>query len=220
MMNTFADGSPQKSYALVMALGLPGMLTTWMLNQAEILGQANVNHSPIAAISDVGQTIAGHGLTLDARASYDPVGNALAYTWDFGDGTQTNGIAITHTYTRTGTYDLKLTVSSTEGTRTITKVINVVTQPTSYNNPYARFQQDGLPPVNPAVTLPTPNDQLTDKVTTAAAATESNPLTSTSSSSSTTTNSAIAWIGGALILAVLLIVGIVIVLQRGRQRHV
>jgi len=196
------------------------MLTTWMLNQSEILGQSNVNQSPVAAISDVGQTIAGHGITLDARASYDPVGNALTYTWDFGDGTQANGIAITHTYIRTGTYDLKLTVSSSGGTRTITKVINISTQPTSYKNPYTQYQQDGIPPSNPAVTLPTPNDQLSDKVTTAAAATASNPLTSTSSSSSTTTNSVIAWIGGALILAVLLIVGIVIVLQRGRQRHV
>ena len=222
LMNTFADGSSLKSYALVMALGLPGMLTTWMLNQPEILGESTANQSPIAAISDVGQTIAGHSITLDARASYDPAGNALTYAWDFGDGTQANGIAITHTYTRTGTYDLKLTVSSTGGTRTITKVINVATQPTSYNNPYARFQPDGFPPANPSVTLPTPNDQLSDKVTTAAAATAtaSNPPTSTSSSTSGTTNFAITWIVGALILAVLLVVGIVLVLQRRRQTHV
>ena len=222
LMNTFADGSSLKSYALVMALGLPGMLTTWMLNQPEILGQSTANQSPIAAISDVGQTIAGHSITLDARASYDPAGNALTYAWDFGDGTQANGIAVTHTYTRTGTYDLKLTVSSTGGTRTTTKVINVVTQPTSYTNPYVRFPQDGFPPSNPAVTLPTPNDQLSDKVTTAAAATAtaSNPLTSTSSSTSGTTNFAIGWIVGALILAVLLVVGIVLVLQRRRQTHV
>jgi hypothetical protein len=222
LMNTFADGSSQKSYALVMALGLPGMLTTWMLNQPEILGQSTANQSPIAAISDVGQTIAGHSFTLDARASYDPAGNALTYAWDFGDGTQANGIAITHTYTRTGTYDLKLTVSSTGGTRTTTKVINVVTQTTSYTNPYVRFPQDGFPPANPAVTLPTPNDQLSDKITTAAAATAtaSNPSTSTSSSTSGTTNFAITWIVGALILAVVLVIGIVLVLQRRRQTHV
>jgi hypothetical protein len=222
LMNTFADGSSMKSYALVMALGLPGMLTTWMLNQPEILGQSTANQSPIAAISDVGQTIAGHSFTLDARASYDPAGNALTYAWDFGDGTQTNGIAVTHTYTRTGTYELKLTVSSTGGRRTITKVINVVTQPTSYDNPYAHDQQDGFPPANPAVTLPTPNDQLSDKVTTttAATATASNPPTSTSSSTSGTTNFAIIWIVGALFFAVLLVVGIVLVLQRRRQTHV
>jgi hypothetical protein len=209
LMNTFADGSSLKSYALVMALGLPGMLTTWMLNQPEILGQSSSNHGPIAAISDVGQTIAGHSLTLDAKASYDPAGNALTYSWDFGDGTQANGIAVTHTYSRTGTYDLKLTVSSAGGTRIITKVISVVTQSINYNNPYERYQSDGVPPANPVVTLPTPNDQLSDKVTTTAAANATAKATTLN-----TSNSYIGWIIGGLILAVLLVGGIVVVFVR------
>jgi hypothetical protein len=213
LMNTFADGSSQKSYALVMALGLPGMLTTWMLNQPEILGQSSYNNSPIVAISDVGQTIAGHSLALDARASYDPAGKALSYTWDFGDGTHVRGISVMHTYTGKRTYDLKLTVSSTTGTHTITKVINVVAQPTSYNNPYIRYQQDGVPPVNPSVTLPTSNDQLSDKVTTTAVAmATATALTPTSSKS----NFSVGWIVGGLIIAVLLIGGIMIVFVRRR----
>ncbi len=215
LMNTFADGSSQKSYALVLALGLPGMLTTWMLNQPEILGQSSSNQAPIGAISDVGQTIVGHSITLDARASYDPAGNALTYTWDFGDGTQANGIAVMHTYSRTGSYNLKLTISSTGGTRTITKVIDVVTQPTNYVNPYAHEQQDGVPPVNPAVRLPTPNDQLSDKVTTTAGATVT-ALTPISS----ITNFSVGWIIGGLILAALLVGGIVVVLWRRRLTHV
>jgi PKD domain-containing protein/peptidase M28-like protein len=215
LMNTFADGSSLKSYALVLALGLPGMLTTWMLNQPEILGQSSSNHSPIAAISDVGQTVAGHSITLDAKASYDPAGNALTYVWDFGDGTQANGIAVTHTYTKTGTYDLKLTISSTGGSHTITKMITVVTKPISYNNPYARYQADGVPPVNPAVRLPTSNDQLSDKVTTTAAATVT-ALTPISSIA----NLSFGWIVGGLILTVLLIGIIVVVFVRRRQMHV
>ncbi len=215
LMNTFADGSSQKSYALVLALGLPGMLTTWMLNQPEILGQSTSNQASIGAISDVGQTIVGHSITLDARASYDPAGNALTYTWDFGDGTQANGIAVMHTYSRTGSYNLKLTISSTGGTRTITKVIDVVTQPTNYVNPYAHEQQDGVPPVNPAVRLPTPNDQLSDKVTTTAGATVA-ALTPISS----ITNFSVGWIIGGLILAALLVGGIVVVLWRRRLTHV
>src|SRR5207248_1953958 len=101
------------------------------------------------------------------------------------------GIAVTHSYAKTGSYDLKLTVNSKAGTRTITKVINVVTKPTSYNNPYARYQADGVPPTNPAVTLPTPNDQLSDKVTTTAAATVT-ALTPASS----VMNSSVGWIVG------------------------
>jgi PKD domain-containing protein/peptidase M28-like protein len=215
LMNTYANGSSQKSYALVMALGLPGMLTTWMLNQPGILGQATTNQNPIVAITDIGQTIAGHSITLDARASLDPAGNALTYAWDFGDGTKARGIAVAHTYAKTGTYTLKLTVSSAAATRNIIKVIDVVTQPTSYDNPYAQNQQDGVPPPNPLVTLPAANDRLSDKATTAAeaTATASTPVTSS------TTNSPIGWIVGALILAALLIVGIVVVLQR-RKPHV
>jgi len=83
-MNTFADGNSQKSYALTLALALPGMLTTWMLNQPDILGQASTDArtagpNPIAAVSDIGQTVVGRSITLDARASFDPNGNALTY---------------------------------------------------------------------------------------------------------------------------------------------
>ncbi len=221
LMNTFADGSSQKSYALVMALGLPGMLTTWMLNQPDILGQAPASQNPIAAISDIGQTIAGHNITLDVRASFDPAGNALMYAWDFGDGTKARGITVTHTYTKTGIYNLKLTVSSTEATRTIIKVINVVTQPISFDNPYAQSPQDGLPPANPAVTLPTANDQLSDKVITASAATAtaSTLVTFPQLSISGAPIPFIGWIIGTLILVTLLIVCIVVVLQR-RKSHV
>ena len=138
----------------------------------------------------------------------------MTYSWDFGDGTKANGIAVTHTYFRTGIYDLKLTVGSANGTLTITKVIDVVTQPTNYNNPYASEPQNGVPPVNPAVILPTPNNQLSDKVTTTTAA-ATTALTSTSS----TTNSSVGWIIGGLIFTVLLIVGVVLVFV-GRRAHV
>jgi PKD repeat protein len=222
LMNTFADGSSLKSYALIMSLGLPGMLTTWMLNQPDMLGQASTNLNPVAAISDIGQTIAGQAITLDARASYDPTGKPLAFSWAFGDGSHARGITVTHTYAKTGTYNLKLTVSSTGGTRTIPKVINVVPQPTSYANPYAQDQQNGIPPSNPAVTLPTPNDQLSDKVTTAAEATATvlTPFTSTTSSISNVTNSTIAWIVVGLIFALLLVGGITVVLWRRRSARI
>jgi hypothetical protein len=209
LMNTFASGSSHKSYALVMALGLPGMLTTWMLNQPAILGNATTDQSPVAAVSDIGQTIANHPITLDAGASYDPAGNPLTYAWDFGDGIKAAGITATHTYAITGTYNLKLSVSSAAATRTIPKVIDVVSQSTSYDNPYAQDQQDGVPPTNPAVTLPTPNDQLSDKVTTATAST----------SPSSVANFSIGWIVGIVVLAALLLVGIVAVLQRRKARH-
>src|ERR1700693_623007 len=57
LMNTFDSGSSREAKALVLALALPGMLTTWMLNQPAMLGQATADKNPIAAISDIAQTV-------------------------------------------------------------------------------------------------------------------------------------------------------------------
>ncbi|GAC1619692.1 MAG: hypothetical protein NVS4B7_11920 [Ktedonobacteraceae bacterium] len=160
LMNTFASGSSQKAQALVLALALPGMLTTWMLNQPDILGQARANTTPIATISDIGQTVVKQKIALDAKASFEPNNSSsnLSYAWNFGDGSKASGISVNHIYTTAGIYTLTLTVNSAQGTRHISKQINVVTQATNYNNPYASFQPDGVPQPNVAVTLPMPND--------------------------------------------------------------
>ena len=208
LMNTYADGSSQQSHALTLALALPGMLTTWMLNQPDILGAAPAGQNPIAAISDVGQTVAGQSFTLDARASFDPNDNALTYAWNFGDGTQASGITATHTYTKTGTYTLELTVSSPKAARHIFKTINVVTRPTSYDNPYAKFPQNGYPPSNPQVIYPVPNDNLSDKVTTSALATIS---------TTGTMSLPIILIAGVVTLGLLLIAGILVVTRRRKS---
>ncbi len=59
MMNTYVSGTTRPAPALALALALPAMLTTWMLNQPDMLGQVASDGNPIAAISDVGQTLAG-----------------------------------------------------------------------------------------------------------------------------------------------------------------
>src|SRR5216683_840690 len=207
LMNTYADGSSQHSYALTLALGLPGMLTTWMLTQPDVLGAAPADQNPIAAISDIGQTVVGRSFTLDARASFDPNGNTLTYAWNFGDGTQASGITATHTYTKTGTYTLDLTVSSSKAARHISKTINVVTLPTSYDNLYANFPQNGYPPSNHQVIYPVPNDSLSDKATTSAGAT---------TSTTGTTSLPIILVVVVAVLGLLLIAGIGTIRKRRR----
>jgi len=156
LMNVFASGTTQQSQALTLALALPGMLTTWMLNQPGILGSVVWDHLPIAAISDIGTAMPGQPLALDAHASYDPgSGGQLSYAWNFGDGTSATGVSVSHSYQRVGTYTLILKVTSSSGrTRTIIKSIVVSSQPPTYTNPYAKFQSNGVPPSNPAVQLP------------------------------------------------------------------
>jgi PGF-CTERM protein len=49
-------------------------------------------------------------VTFDASGSTDPDGTIRSFSWEFGDGTQTNGAAVSHTYERPGAYDVKLLV--------------------------------------------------------------------------------------------------------------
>ena len=49
-------------------------------------------------------------------ASADPNGvPALSFLWDFGDGTTEQGRQVVHCYTKSGTYDLRLTVDGIDG---------------------------------------------------------------------------------------------------------
>ena len=205
LMNTFASGSSQKAQSLVLALALPGMLTTWMLNQPDILGQAPADGNPIAAISDIGQTQVGQSISLDAMASFDPQGNPLSYAWNFGDGTTATRVVVNHVYSAAGTYTLTLTVSSATGKRRISKVIDVVTHSTSYANPYAGGPgnlPDGNPPHNPAVVLPIPNN---------------NPASTTTPQANTSGSFPIGAI--VFVLAAILIVGVLVIAGRRRQRR-
>lgn len=171
LMNTFADGSSQQSNALTLALALPGMLTTWMLNQPAILGQtaasALAKGEPLTSISDIGLLRAGHTFTIDAKTTFTPNDSGATYTynWDFGDGTHASGDTVSHAYASNSDYTLTLTTRASNGqSHSVKKILHVVASPMQYRNLYAADQSDGIPPVNPQVKLPTPDDQLSDKV--------------------------------------------------------
>lgn len=216
LMNTFASGSSQKAPALVLALALPGMLTTWMLNQPNMLGQVSadgqVSRLPIAAISDIGQLQVGKSISLNAKASFDPISttNDLTYAWNFGDGTTATGVSVSHTYTAVGTYTLSLVVASPHGVHRVLKILQVGTRTTTYGNPYTRYPADGNPPSNPAVILPTPHDSQSGQVPTTSTPTLPSTLTRTS-------NPLIALIIGAGVAALIGIVLLVGLLTRRKR---
>ncbi|MBD3343767.1 MAG: PKD domain-containing protein, partial [Chitinivibrionales bacterium] len=54
-------------------------------------------------------------VTFDGSSSTDPDGDALTYTWDFGDGATGSGEVVDHTYTTDGVYTVVLTVSDGNG---------------------------------------------------------------------------------------------------------
>ena len=74
-----------------------------------------VNHPPIAAPGDdlVGWD---NKISFDGSGSADPDGDALTYSWDFGDGTPPQrGARVTHIYAEGGTYPVILTVDDGTG---------------------------------------------------------------------------------------------------------
>lgn len=211
LMNIFADGNSQQSQALTLALALPGMLTTWMLAQPDILGQTPADGRPIAAISSIGPAQPGQAMHFDASASYDPSGakSALNYHWSFGDDSSADGQKVSHTYTTAGNYTLSLTTSSAAGkTRVITRQISVAS-PTVYNNPYTAFRSNGMPPRNTSVILPTATAGLSDRVGTAAEAERQGPITHASPTTGAGFTS-LLWIGIILLIALVAVAGILL----------
>ncbi|HSM29142.1 MAG TPA: PKD domain-containing protein [Woeseiaceae bacterium] len=68
----------------------------------------------IAPIADPGGPYSGEpGQTIvfDGSASADPNGDALEYSWNFGDGSTGSGVSPEHAYTAAGNYTVTLTVS-------------------------------------------------------------------------------------------------------------
>lgn len=71
--------------------------------------------------------------TFDGRKSYDPNGDKLLYSWDFGDGGTSTEPVVTHTYKDPGEYKVELTVRNNSGllcdSSSSTKIIEVNTPP-------------------------------------------------------------------------------------------
>jgi glucose/arabinose dehydrogenase len=71
------------------------------------------NHLPVAAASaDVTKGVAPLTVQFSSVGSHDPDGDAVAFEWNFGDGTTSNEPNPTKTYQATGVYTARLTVSS------------------------------------------------------------------------------------------------------------
>jgi PKD repeat protein len=104
-------------------LGAP---ETIELTRRVIIGDPAVNRPSNAAFTASAPAVVGSGVVFDAGATTDPDGfdaDALAYGWDFGDGSFNPGPAVigpglrtvTHTYQAAGDYTVRLAVQSCFG---------------------------------------------------------------------------------------------------------
>jgi PKD repeat protein len=86
-----------------------------------------VNVAPVADPGGPYTGEPGQMITFDGSASADPNGDALTYSWDFGDGSGGTGAKPMHSYTASGTYEVSLVVSDGElGSAAATTRVEVV----------------------------------------------------------------------------------------------
>lgn len=100
-------------------------------------------------------------LKVDFDASGSTGTAPLSYAWAFGDGTTGSGVSPTHTYAKAGTYSVKLTVSNSAGSNSVTHNVTVTAAPpppqcvtASKGNMNAQRDASGLnASVNPKVNV-------------------------------------------------------------------
>ncbi len=73
-----------------------------------------VNHQP-RAVPGPDVISCSSALDFDGSSSVDPDGDALTYSWDFGDGETANGVVVTHIFAAGGTFPVTLTVDDGTG---------------------------------------------------------------------------------------------------------
>src|SRR5438132_319809 len=76
---------------------------------------ATVNHPPVAGPAGPYSGSEGTAVAFDGGGSTDPDGDALTYSWSFGDGSSGTGIKPSHAYADNGTYGVTLTVTDGRG---------------------------------------------------------------------------------------------------------
>jgi PKD repeat protein len=73
------------------------------------------NAAPVAAFTSASTAVAGTPLMFDAGGSSDADGDALTYSWGFGNGVRGGGRNIAHIFDAAGSYTVRLTVDDGRG---------------------------------------------------------------------------------------------------------
>jgi large repetitive protein len=92
-----------------------------------------INEPPVADAGPNETYCSGEVIIFNASGSKDPENGLLKYDWDFGDGTQAEGLNPTKIFKKDGTYLITLTVKDDSGlpcnTDVVTKAIQIIESP-------------------------------------------------------------------------------------------
>ena len=79
-------------------------------------GGGGNNQNPVAvATASKAQASVNESITFDGSQSYDNDGQISQYLWEFGDGNSSTQAMVTHSYSNSGTFNIKLTVTDNLG---------------------------------------------------------------------------------------------------------
>ena len=89
-----------------------------------------LNQSPTASFTATTTSgVAPLEVSFNASNSSDSDGSIISYAWDFKDGNTGNGQTINHTFSSTGSYNVKLTVTDDKGATGLDTKTIIVTTP-------------------------------------------------------------------------------------------
>jgi len=93
-----------------------------------VAGCMLMNSPPVARFTFIlSQRDAPCVVDFDASSAHDPDGIIVKYEWSFGDGSSGSGGSTSHTYTKSGTYAIDLTVTDEKGkTSSVSETIIVL----------------------------------------------------------------------------------------------
>ncbi|NUN68335.1 MAG: PKD domain-containing protein [Bacteroidetes bacterium] len=87
-----------------------------------------VNRPPVAVVDTLIYSCTGQTILFNGSLSYDPDGDAVTTTWDFGDGTTTTETNPAHTYRSPGYYTVKLLLDDGFAEQPTTATIPVIVE--------------------------------------------------------------------------------------------
>ncbi len=124
----FGDGGSNTGAVVSHQYASPGIYT------AEVTASNSVNSDTATTMVYVDQAIGGLAASNDGPTVLgDPTqltasistGSNVTYEWDFGDGTDGNGVVISHQYASPGTYTAEVTATNSLGQATATTQVQV-----------------------------------------------------------------------------------------------
>jgi hypothetical protein len=100
----------------VMAQDVYGLNSSWSQPLDVTVSQAiSGDKPPVANFSIFGNLSANNTIIFDSSSSFDEDGIIVFYYWDFGDGTNSSGINISHIYHKLGEHPVTLIVMDNDG---------------------------------------------------------------------------------------------------------